>query len=96
MVRRFVSIVAGVTLALSLVSATALAGGGNPSTTGTGQPTQSCETSQPGPPGFDSPGFANADEHYANPDSQGGTSSGGNPHVVSQYDVACYHYSQHH
>ena len=29
---------------------------------------------------------------YANPTSQGGISSG-NPHVVSQYDVACYQQS---
>jgi len=29
---------------------------------------------------------------YANPTSQGGTSSG-NTHVVSQYDVACYQQS---
>ena len=29
---------------------------------------------------------------YANPTSQGGTSSG-NSHVVSQYDVACYQQS---
>ena len=31
----------------------------------------------------------------ANPDSQGGTSSG-NWHVVSQYDVACFQVSQPH
>jgi hypothetical protein len=85
MVRRLAAILAGATLALSLGSATVLAG----------QPNQSCEDSQPGPPGFDSVGFAKADLHYANPDSQGGTASG-NDHVVSQYDVACYHFSQSH
>jgi hypothetical protein len=92
MFRRFGVIVAGVSLALSLGTATAFAGSGNPSTTG--QPNTSCEDFQPGPPGFNSGGFANADSHYANPGSQGGTSSGNNPKVVSQYDVACYHVSQ--
>ena len=81
MIRRFVSIVAGVALALSLMSATALAG----------QPNVSCDTFQPGPPGFDSPGFTGtAEVVYANPadtGSQGGISSGNNPNVVSQYDV---------
>ena len=32
---------------------------------GTGQPNQSCEEQPSGPPGFDSGGFANAEEHYA-------------------------------
>ncbi len=95
MVRRSAAILAGLALALSLGSATVLAGQGNPSPTGTGQPSVSCDDFQPGPPGFDSVGFAKAEEHYANPDSQGGTASG-NVHVVSQYDVACYHFSQSH
>jgi hypothetical protein len=95
MFRRSVTIFAGVALALSLGAATAFAGQGNPSLTGTGQPSQSCDDSQPGPPGFNSGGFAKAELRYANPDSQGGTASG-NAHVVSQYDVACYHFSQSH
>ena len=95
MVRRLAAILAGGALALSLGTATVLAGGGNPSPTGTGQPTQDCADSQPGPPGFNSPGFATAEGVYANPGSQGGTASG-NGHVVSQYDVACYHVSQNH
>jgi hypothetical protein len=47
------------------------------------------------PPGFSTAGFANAESHYANPESQGGTASG-NWHVVAQYDVACYHFTQNH
>ena len=86
MTRRFVSIVAGVALALGLMSATALAG----------QPNVSCDTFQPGPPGFDSGGFTGTAELvYANPGSRGGTMSG-NPAVVAQYDVACEHFSAHH
>jgi hypothetical protein len=61
----------------------------NPS--GTGQPSFS-ETVAP--PGHSSIGFGKAELVYANPGSQGGTSSG-NPHVVSQYDVAGFQCSQH-
>jgi hypothetical protein len=86
MIRRFGSIVAGVVLAIGMTSATALAG----------QPNVSCDDFQPGPPGFNSGGFTGTAEHvYANPGSTGGTKSG-NSHVVSQYDVACEHFSQHH
>ena len=52
-----------------------------------GQPGQSCEQQPTGPPGFDTPGFVNAQRHYANTD--------GTP-AVSQYDVACFQLSQHH
>ena len=61
-----------------------------------GQPTQSCETSMvtpgktanlPAHSVFNEDSTASA--HYANPTTQGGMSSG-NPHVVSQYDVACF------
>jgi len=84
--RRFVSIVAGVALALSLMSATALAG----------QPNVSCDDFQPGPAGFASGGFTGTAELvYANPGSTGGVQSG-NGNVVSQYDVACEQFSQHH
>jgi len=61
-----------------------------------GQPSQSCETSMvtpgktanlPAHSVFNEDSTASA--HYANPTTQGGMSSG-NPHVVSQYDVACF------
>ena len=89
MLRRATLAAAGATLALALSASMTLAGTGNPS--GTGQPSTSCDnTGAVAPRGFSSGGFANAETHYANPDSQGGISSG-NWHVVSQYDVACYH-----
>ena len=75
-------------LVLGVVAAPALAA--NPP--GTGQPNQSCEDSQPGPPGFNSGGFANAEEHYA---GNGKSASHANSdHAVSQYDVACFQVSQ--
>ena len=60
----------------------------------TGQPNQSAgsPSAPQSPPGFSSPGFANADTHYANPGSTGGVHSG-NSHVVSQYDVAAFQFS---
>ena len=72
--------------------------------TGTsGQPNQTCLSStapsEPGNAGS-APGSAFnenggiAGSVYANPTSQGGTSSG-NAHVVAQYDVACFQVSQH-
>ena len=100
--RRFL-VTAGTVLALGGVSATgALAAdphnqNGSPST---GQPSQSCQNTQP--PAFpgntaNSPGSAfngSAGSVYANPGSQGGISSG-NSHVVAQYDVACFQQTQH-
>ena len=69
---------------------------GNPSPTGTGQPSQDAESQPQEPAGFMSGGFAHAKTVYANPaPAQGGTSSG-NPHVVSQYDVAAFQVSQTH
>jgi len=64
----------------------------------TGQPNQSCQNpatmTTPGNAAFahgsafNTAGVAGA--VYANPGSQGGVSSGGNMHVVAQYDVACF------
>ena len=47
------------------------------------------------PPGFDMPGFANAEANYAGSE---GTHSliSGNAHAVSQYDIACVHYTASH
>ena len=64
------------------------------SNTGTGQPNQSngSPNAPQAPPGFNSGGFANAEMHYANPTSTAGLASG-NSHVVSQYDVAAFEFS---
>jgi hypothetical protein len=92
MFRRAIVGTAAATLALALSTSIAFAGSGNPN--GTGQPSTSCDnTGAIMPHGFTTAGFANAALRYANPDSQGGTSSG-NSHVVAQYDVACYHLGQ--
>jgi hypothetical protein len=68
---------------------------GNPS--GTGQPGAECgdEGATLEPPGFLTDGFANAEAHYAGSD---GTSSlnANSDHAVSQYDIACVHYTASH
>jgi hypothetical protein len=95
MVRRLTLAASAAALALSLAVPVAFAGSGNPA--GTGQPGAECgeEGAELMPNGFTTGGFANAEDHYANSDAQGGLSSG-NSHVVSQYDVACVHYTQAH
>jgi hypothetical protein len=94
MFRRAIAGTAAATLALTLSASIVFAGSGNPN--GTGQPSAGCgdENATVMPNGFNTDGFANAESVYANPDAQGGTSSG-NWHVVSQYDVACYQLTQH-
>jgi hypothetical protein len=46
------------------------------------------------PPGFDSGGFAKAELVYAG--SENSHSNPDNWHAVSQYDVACWHFTQAH
>lgn len=88
--------------ALSMPAVLPAMAAGNPSPTGTGQPSQTCTSSTaPIEPGgaATAPGSAfnevngTANGIYANPDTQGGTSSG-NTQVVAQYDVACFQVSQ--
>jgi hypothetical protein len=59
----------------------------NPTGPATGQPNQQAVPAT-SPPGFSSPGFANAETHYA-----AGTH---NPKAVSQYDVAGFQWAAHH
>ena len=95
MIRRLLGGSAAAVLVLSLSAGGALAGSGNPA--GTGQPGAECgdEGATLMPHGFTTGGFANAEAHYAGSD---GTSSlnSGNWHAVSQYDVACVHYTEAH
>ena len=63
--------------------------------TGGGQPNQSCEDQPIGPPGFDSGGFANAEQNYAG-NGPGSANHAGSDKAVSQYDVACFQLSQSH
>jgi hypothetical protein len=91
--RRITAII--VLLAATALAATPALSAPNPS--GTGQPTQSCQDVGTGPPGITSTtnGFATkAVIVYA---GTPGTPSfaNGNAHAVSQYDVACYQFSQH-
>jgi hypothetical protein len=72
--------------AVTIAVALAIPAGAMATSTGVpGQPNQSCEEQPTGPPGFDTGGFANAEDHYAD--------FGG--HAVSQYDVACFQVSSH-
>ena len=89
MTRRLALAIFGSGLALALVAGPVAAG--NPS--GTGQPGASCEDEPMAPAGFNSGGFANADLHYAGNGAPSLNAASGN--AVSQYDVACYHVSQH-
>lgn len=96
-----VAIATLVVATLGLAGALPVGAAGNPA--GTGQPSQTCLSSTaPSEPGHaaSAPGSAfnenggTAGAVYANPDAQGGLSSG-NTHVVAQYDVACFQVSAH-
>jgi hypothetical protein len=94
MVRKLVLALVG-SAALAIVAAGAALADGNPSPTGTGQPSQSCQ-SQPNTPGNSAtaPGSAfntlgKAGTVYAGTQPQNSTNS----HSVAQYDVACYQVS---
>ena len=81
-------------LSTIFLSATLPALAANPSPTGTGQPSQSCQAFvAPNAPlnvnGFNTLGFAHAALVYAAL-SGTGSADANNAHTVSQYDVACY------
>jgi hypothetical protein len=96
MSRRLLLSITGAALALWVAAGPAAAG--NPSSTGTGPPSQSCQdqltnggmtpgnaANAPGSP-FNEPGFG----------SQFGGTGGLNYSEKSQYDVACYQVTLHH
>jgi hypothetical protein len=95
MLTKIARAVAIAAVAGSLLAGTTLAAS-NPSPTGTGQPTQSCQAVFPSgpfsPAGFNTAGFAHAGTVYA---GSGASLVSGNLKAVSQYDVACYQVSQH-
>jgi hypothetical protein len=88
------------TAAIVLVGPVAANAAGNPSPTGTGQPSQTCGSgSAPMTPGT----AAAAPGSAFNPAGHAGTvyageqpQNSGNPTSVSQYDVACFQVSQGH
>ena len=88
-VRRGVFMIAFATALV--VPAGAASAARNPS--GTGQPSQECgeEGATATPPGFETGGFAHAENQYAGSQPQNSK----NPKSVSQYDVACFQVSQH-
>ena len=94
MLNRLSLAVAGGLLFVAVSAGGVLAG--NPA--GTGQPGAECgdEGAEMAPAGFSTAGFANAEEHYAGSDGTASAANANSDHAVSQYDVACYQFTQHH
>lgn len=88
MIRRTIAAMSATALALSLFAGVALAG----------QPGASCgaDGATLNPPGFDSKGFANAETHYAGSDGTNSLLHSNSDKAVSQYDIACVHYTAAH
>ena len=87
MLRRSIGAIGATLAILSLSASVALAG----------QPGAECgdEGAALMPPGFLSGGFANAETRYAGSDGTASLNSG-NQRAVSQYDIACVHYTAAH
>jgi hypothetical protein len=88
MLRRTIGAVGAMALALSLFTGIALAG----------QPGAECgdDGATMSPPGFDSGGFATAEAHYAGSDGTASLAHSNSGAAVSQYDIACVHYTASH
>ena len=88
MIRRTIAALSATALALSLFAGVALAG----------QPGAECgaDGATLNPPGFDSKGFANAETHYAGSDGTKSLLHSNSDKAVSQYDIACVHYTAAH
>ena len=87
MLRRTIGAIGATIAILSLSASVALAG----------QPGAECgdDGAELMPPGFMSGGFAKAETHYAGSEGTASLNSH-NPHAVSQYDIACVHYTASH
>jgi hypothetical protein len=92
--RKVSAAIAAALLLAALATAPALAA--NPP--GTGQPSQSCQAEPAGPSGIFSKnnGFANVAVNVYAGSPGTPSAANGNSHAVSQYDVACFQFSQHH
>jgi hypothetical protein len=56
-----------------------------------GQPNASCEdTGANPPPAFSTPGFENAESHYAGSEGTPSAAHSQSDKAVSQYDIACF------
>ena len=88
MLRRTIGVLGATTLTMSLFGGIALAG----------QPGAECgdDGATLNPPGFDSTGFANAETHYAGSEGTKSLLHSNSDKAVSQYDIACVHYTAAH
>jgi hypothetical protein len=95
-IRRTLAALGVATFLLIGSTAGVMAGGGNPA--GTGQPGAECgdEGAELEPAGFLTDGFANAEAHYAGSDGTSSAEHAASGHAVSQYDIACVHYTASH
>ena len=96
MARRIFISAGGAVLMIAMSIGSVAAGGGNPA--GTGQPGAECgdDGAELQPPGFAGDGFAIAEAHYAGSDGTPSLANANSPHAVSQYDIACVHYTASH
>ena len=96
MFRRALTALCAATLFLVLAAAPVAAGSGNPA--GTGQPEAECgdEGAELEPAGFLTEGFANAEAHYAGSEDTPSLLNANSEHAVSQYDIACVHFTAAH
>lgn len=88
MLRRTIGAIGATAMILSLSASVALAG----------QPGAECgdEGAELMPPGFVSGGFANAETHYAGSDGTASLAHANSARAVSQYDIACVHFTAAH
>ena len=88
MLRRILGAITATALVLTLSAGAVLAG----------QPGAECGDSGAtlSPSGFDSQGFANAETRYAGSDGTASLANANSSHAVSQYDIACVHYTAAH
>jgi hypothetical protein len=96
MIRRARTALGAATFLLVLAAAPVAAGSGNPA--GTGQPGAECgdEGAELEPAGFLTDGFANAEARYAGSEGTPSLLRANSAHAVSQYDIACVHFTAAH
>jgi hypothetical protein len=85
MLRRAMAAIGATLIALSLSAGVAFAG----------QPGASCGSAGAtvSPPGFNTTGFANAEINYAGSDDTASKLHANSANAVSQYDIACVHFT---
>ena len=95
-IRRTLAVLGVATFILIGSTTGVLAGAGNPARTG--QPGAECgdEGATLEPAGFQTDGFATAESRYAGSDGTASLANANSDHAVSQYDIACVHYTASH